>query len=295
MPSNTTVTAGQIAEFENNGVIIVPVFDPDDLQPLKDEITSFIDHYARRALREGKISELHEDKDFAHRMGYLMKEYPELGDTFDICDLRGIEMFRFMAHPKLMAALSPFFDGEITCSSVQHIRIKPPAAFTDHAAAHFNVPWHQDSGVAQPESDASLLVTVWCPLGAATDEMGCMKVIPGVGGHLPHESSDYGTRIRQDLLPETRPVVAECREGELVIMRQFTPHHSTPNRSGQCRWSMDLRYQKTGAPSARPWLPEFVVASESNPASVFTDYEAWRAQWEDRPPKPVHMNAYRIG
>ena len=285
----------QIAEFEQSGIIIIPLFDSQDLQPLKDEISSFVDEYAFRALREGKISDLHEDKDFAHRMGYLMKEYPELSDPFDICNLRGTEMFRFMAHPKLLETLSPLFDGEITCSSVQHIRVKPPIAFTDHGFAHFNVPWHQDSGVAQPESDASLMVTVWCPIGPATDKMGCMRVIPGVDSHLEHESSDYGTRIPQDLLPDTEPVVAECREGDIVIMRQFTPHHSTSNRSGQCRWSMDLRYQKTGTPSARPWLPEFVVASKSDSDTVFTDYESWCAQWEAPPPKPEHLSAHRIG
>ena len=59
----------QITEFEQSGIIIVPLFDSRDLQPLKDEISSFVDEYAFRALREGKISDLHEDKDFAHRMG----------------------------------------------------------------------------------------------------------------------------------------------------------------------------------------------------------------------------------
>lgn len=276
-------------------MLIVPVFDPEDLQPLKDEISGFVDQYARSAQKDGKISELHEDKDFSHRMGYLMKEYPELSDPFDICNLRGIEMFRFMAHPKLLETLSPLFDGEIICSSVQHIRVKPPIAFTDHGYSHFNVPWHQDSGVAQPESDASLMVTVWCPLGPATAEMGCMRVIPGVRSHVVHESSDYGTRVRADLLPEAEPVVAECRDGEIVIMRQFTPHHSTPNRSSRCRWSMDLRYQKTGTPSARPWLPEFVVASKSRPETIFNDYESWCAQWENPPPKPEHLSNHRIG
>ena len=60
------LTAKQIAEFENNGVLIVSIFDPDDLRPLKDEISSFIDQHAHHALHEGKISTLYEEKDFAH-------------------------------------------------------------------------------------------------------------------------------------------------------------------------------------------------------------------------------------
>jgi len=228
-------------------------------------------------------------------MGFLAQEYGEIGRRFDINHLRGQEMFNFMSHPKLLAALAPLFDGEMTCSSVQHLRIKPPAHFTEQQSNFYNVPWHQDSGVAQPESDASLIVTCWCPIGPATEEMGCMRLIPGITEHLIHESSPEGTRIRSDLLPDTAPIIAECEEGDVVIMSQFTPHLSTPNRSDRCRWSMDLRYQKTGTPAARPWLPEFVVASESDQNSIFTDYTAWCDMWENPTPRPKELSNHRIG
>ena len=47
------------------------------------------------------------------------------------------------------------------------------------------------------------------------------------------------------------------------------------------RWSADLRYQKTGTPTGRPFHPEFVVRSRSNPASVLTDHAAWCRMWEE--------------
>ena len=295
MVSPNPLSEQQIAEFRANGFIIARIFEPEDLEPLKAEISRFVDDRARRALAAGEITRLHEDKEFSHRMGYLVRECGALGRKFDISNLRGREMFKFMAHPKLLAALSPLFDGEITCSSVQHLRIKPPSHFSEEHGNFYNVPWHQDSGVAQPESDASLIVTCWCPIGPATEEMGCMRLIPGIKGHLIHESSPEGTRIRSDLMPETEPIVAACEEGEVVVMSQFTPHYSTPNRSDRCRWSMDLRFQKTGTPSARPWLPEFVVASKSDPNSKFADYSAWREMWAHPTKRPKGLSNHRIG
>ena len=285
----------QIAEFKDRGFIIARIFETEDFEPLKEEISAFVDKHAQRASKEGKITQLHEDKGFYHRMAYIMKEHPEIADSFNIKFLRGREMFKFMSHPKLMSALSPLFDGEITCSSIQHLRIKPPSHFTQHRSNFFNAPWHQDSGVSQPESDGALIVTCWCPIGAATEEMGCMRLFPGIKKHLIHESSTIGTTVRSDLLPGTEPYIAECQEGEIVIMSQFIPHHSTPNRSDVCRWSMDLRFQKTGTPSARPWLPEFVVGSESEPDSVFNDYEAWCDLWENQAPIPEGLSGHRIG
>ena len=240
------LTSHQIDEFTRNGFIIAKVFEPEDLQPVREEIAQFVDQRARKAADEGALTNLHEDKDFYHRMGYLANEYPKIINAFDICNLRGREMFNFMAHPKLMDTLSPLFDGEISCSSVQHLRIKPPNKFLPNSGGFFNVPWHLDSGVAQPESDESLIVTCWCPLGIATEEMGCMQLIPrGERSHLIHESSTYGTQIRPDLMPDTPQVAGECEEGEVVIMNQFIPHSSTPNLSDRCRWTMDMRYQKT--------------------------------------------------
>jgi hypothetical protein len=64
-------------------------------------------------------------------------------------------------------------------------------------------------------------------------------------------------------------------------MHKEIPHRSTPNRTDTVRWSIDLRYQKTGTPTGRPFHPEFVVRSRANPASVLTDHAAWRRMWEE--------------
>jgi hypothetical protein len=42
---------------------------------------------------------------------------------------------------------------------------------------------------------------------------------------------------------------------------------------------MDLRYQQTGTPSARPSQPDVAVRSRSNPSSVLSDYDEWCRLW----------------
>ena len=42
---------------------------------------------------------------------------------------------------------------------------------------------------------------------------------------------------------------------------------------------MDLRYQKTGTPTGRPYNPDFIARSRANPDSVLQDYDEWCRQW----------------
>jgi hypothetical protein len=42
---------------------------------------------------------------------------------------------------------------------------------------------------------------------------------------------------------------------------------------------MDLRYQKTGTPTGRPFHPDFVVRSRTDPDSVLTDWAEWDRLW----------------
>jgi hypothetical protein len=196
-------------------------------------------------------------------------------------------------HPRLLDALEAVLGPEISCNPIQHLRAKPPSRLSA-GNGFFDVPWHQDSGVTLPEADRSPIFTCWIPIGRATNDMGCLRVLPGVHqrGHLPHVSSDYGTCIRPDALPQVEPVILECEAGDVVVMSQFTPHHSTPNRSDVCRWSLDMRYHVTGAPSGRPWYPEFVVRSRAHPERILSDYTVWDALWrralEENPDKYSH-------
>ena len=68
-------------------------------------------------------------------------------------------------------------------------------------------------------------------------------------------------------------------KGDVLLMHKAVPHRSTLNHTDTVRWSMDLRFQRTGTPSGRPHQPDFAVRSPSNPDSVLTDYDQWCQLW----------------
>jgi hypothetical protein len=107
-----------------------------------------------------------------------------------------------------------------------------------------------------------------------------MELIPGVHktGYLEHVNLG-GTTINPDLLPKTPPVCAQCPEGGAIFMTKLTPHRGLPNLSDRVRWTIDLRYQKTGTPTGRPYNPDSPVRSKENPASITHDYEGWCRRW----------------
>lgn len=269
----------QIDSFHRDGFVKVRVFEPAELQPVKDELARVIDERAAELHAAGKLKRLYADEPFETRMGLLMADCPEINDGFDIDSILSQPLFDHIRHPAMLDVLEQLIGGEISLNPIHHVRVKPPArSEADEQASYFNVPWHQDSGVTTEDSDASPILTCWRPLGRASDEMGCMRLIPGVhrDGHLPHVA---GPQIDPARLPAVEPVPVPCEAGEVVIMTQFVPHHSTPNRSDICRWSMDLRYQRTGTPSGRAWLPSTVLRSRRDPSSEVHDAAIWAESW----------------
>ena len=42
---------------------------------------------------------------------------------------------------------------------------------------------------------------------------------------------------------------------------------------------MDLRFQRSGTPTGRPWGPEFVVRSGADPPRVQSNFDEWATAW----------------
>ncbi len=290
------LTMEQITEFNTRGVIIVrEALTPDDLQPVIDELSSWIDARARTLHEEGEMADLHEDAPFATRYGLLFKQCPEIGRGMDIMHYRGRAMFEFLHNENLLDLLESLLGPELTCNPIQHLRAKPPQAYENREGPSFhNAPWHQDAGVMMSEAEGSDVVTCWLPLAEATVETGCMEVLPGLveTGYLRHLAAG-GTTIAPEAMPQVEPIPLECKRGDVVLMSRFTPHRSTPNYSDQCRWSLDLRYQPTGQPTGRTGHPDFVVRSRRDPSSELTAYEEWCRLWIDAFENPRGVVAHR--
>ena len=91
-----------------------------------------------------------------------------------------------------------------------------------------------------------------------------------------------GERMLDD--EDTRPVRHRAlgiqREGDVIFLHKLTPHCSEPNRTNRIRWSMDLRYQRTGTHSGRACYPSFVARSRSQPSAELLDWRVWKKSWQ---------------
>ena len=71
------------------------------------------------------------------------------------------------------------------------------------------------------------------------------------------------------------------KAGDALFFHKKMMHSSLPNTTDGIRWSFDLRYNVTGQPTGRAWLPGFVARSRSNPDSELRDPVKWAQLWLD--------------
>jgi ectoine hydroxylase-related dioxygenase (phytanoyl-CoA dioxygenase family) len=290
------LTQEQVARFREEGVLVAEgILTESDLASLIQAYADWIDRRARALHAEGKIANLHEGEPFDRRYALLYAQSPDIAKGMDLMEARLPEAFAFMRNDNLLNAVESITGPEITCSPIQHIRAKPPAALSGEGAGFYNVPWHQDAGVTWEEAENSDIVTCWIPLVDATVENGCMEVMPGAwkSGYREHQA-EGGTTIRPDLLPDTTPRPVPVRKSGVIFMHRHTPHRSTPNFSDVVRWSVDLRYQPAGTPTGRPFHPDFVARSRKDPRSVLTDPAEWSRAWAEALENAKGIQAHRV-
>ena len=92
-------------------------------------------------------------------------------------------VFDMLTYPPLLDAIESLIGSEIYSNPVQHVRIKPQQteviANTSKSSLVRQTGWHQDLGVTREEADDSEILTVWIAITDATEENGCLSLIPG--------------------------------------------------------------------------------------------------------------------
>ena len=273
----------QVAQFAEDGYLLLRGALTDaDLDPIIAEYEEYIGLRAEELLAAGDISALYADEPFDRRLISICREDDAIYKELDIMRLRGRASFEFLRNDRLLDLVESLVGPEITCSPIQHTRAKLPAGLTPGGSDPHVAPWHQDAGVTWEEADPHFILTVWLPLGAATPENGCLQILPrahrnGLVQH--HIKQGLGTVIIDEEMPQTAQLTLPMDKGDVLLMDKQTPHRSTSNNADMVRWSMDLRYQQTGTPTGRPFHPDFVARSRSNPASELRDYDEWCRRW----------------
>lgn len=295
------LSAAQLEQFDREGYLVVEnVLDPvQDIQPLFAEYTKVLDGIVDGLIAEGVLTSRYDDLPFTDRLIQVCMEskrvfsshfdisLPQKGVKYDSPIHVGPAVFRLLTSPHLLDVVESVVGPDIYSNPVQHIRTKlPPKVFANGAAKNglvSKVEWHQDNGVVLPEADEATILTVWLPLTDATEQNGCMQVIPrshrdGLKDHCPADQ----LRIPDVLLPLERATPVPMKAGSALLMNQQTIHSSMDNvTEDQVRISFDLRYQPVGQPTGRPRFPGFVARSASHPEQVLDDPKAWATLWLD--------------
>jgi len=288
------LTANQITEFNENGVIVIPdVLNADLLDRIRQEYAGLLDGLYADWQRQGLVPPA-DGLDFYEK---LLVSYRAKCDWFQPMDISlpgdtirddtpfhfGPAVFDMITHGPLLDVVEALIGPEITSNPIQHVRLKPPAINlrdTENRAHIMATDWHQDRAVAHEDGDQTQMVTVWLAISDATLENGCLQAIKGKPRMYPHCTKKQ-TAIADGFLDLDQAVPLPVPAGGAVIFHPLTPHASLNNVSDRFRWSFDIRYNVTGQPTGRAHFPSFVARSRAHPERVLTDWRDWRDLWVD--------------
>jgi len=226
MQHDHSFTDEQVDQYRNEGFIVVPrLFDARDLARVDSTIQQMTD----QALAGGDFSK-------------VLELEPELVEgkrvprrVFNPYDQH--ETFRALAHdPRLLDRIESLIGGDF---NLQHSKLNMKPAKVGSA-----VEWHQDMAYFPHTNDD--LVTTLVYLDDATEENGCLQVLPRHHTHyFNHASPDgrFAGMITEDLGEFGKPRSLAAPAGSVIFMHCITPHASLPNRSVRARRTLIYEYR----------------------------------------------------
>ena len=123
-------------------VLLKSLFDPDDLQPLINELDTEIDRIAQVYHADGLTKSLYADEGFDTRFMRIVDDaeqaYREMVDS----KFLGPEVFNLLSHPAFLDIVEDIVGPEVHCQGRHRLRPKLP----NFGVADFR--WHEDTEYA---------------------------------------------------------------------------------------------------------------------------------------------------
>ena len=226
MKQENSFTDDQIGQYHNEGFIVVErLFDDGDMARVDATVRQMTD----QALSGGdhsKVLELEPEPVDGERVPRRI---------FSPYDQH--ETFRDLAHdPRMLDRIESLIGGHF---NLQHSKLNMKPAKVGSA-----VEWHQDMAYFPHTNDD--LVTALVYLDDATEENGCLQVLPRHHTHyFDHAGADgrFAGMITEDLEPFGKPRSLPAPAGSAIFMHCITPHASLPNRSSRPRRTLIYEYR----------------------------------------------------
>ena len=270
-------------QFDRDGYLLLrDVLPREALSGVIRAIENAVDRRAKNLLREGTITNLHENEPFQLRWQRIVADMGNR-QTRRSWDDEVIDesVFDLMRHPAVLDVVESLIGPEITATGMIAVRPKVPGD------KRTTVLWHQDSQYLGTESQSQTILTVWLPLVRSDERNGCMQVIPGSNhwGLQAFDKDEEANVLRPLEDPEQRGHAQTCEmeAGDLLVFNNLTYHRSIENHSDHTRWSIDLRYcsPETTFVGASRYIPGFLARSRSRQAESWETWQAKVLQWQE--------------
>ncbi len=267
-----SLSQDQRAFYHHEGYLVLPrLLDDADLAPARGAMREKVEEIANDLFATARVSEKFTDAPFDTRLALLFEnlkdqDFLKYGRSWRE---RRPGYFHLMANPKILDVVESLIGGEIFSNPVYNTRPKVPGV------AAGAVPWHQDKSY-WPDANVNPVITVWIPLVDATLENGCLHIWPRTHTSrvLPwHSETITGTgytEIDAEHLKQIEAIALPLETGGAILFNDRCIHMSTPNRSKQVRWSVDLRYQPTDQDPMPGYGAGFLARSYRHPDQVAT-------------------------
>ncbi len=278
MGNRGTLTREQVIFYYKEGYLVLPqLLDENDMAGVIASMEKHVDDIADDLFARGVINDKLEKRPFESRLAELFKgkedaEFLRYGRGWRD---RHTGYFDLMSNPKILNVVEPFIGSEIFSNPVYNTRPKVPVV------AAGEVPWHQDKSY-WPNADVNPVIAVWIALVDATEDNGCLHILPRshlnevLSYHRESYNSTRYTEIDQEHLKDCQSLPLPLNAGGAILFNDQCIHMSTPNRSKNVRWSIDLRYQPTDQDPMTEHGVGFLARSRKYPERVAT-LEDWLA------------------
>ena len=257
MPSRRPLSDSEVEAFREEG-FVTPRFrlDADLLERLRGSVETLIDN--NPDVRPEQL------------VGAHIKNSDDTG-------VRGQDdLLEFAQHPDLLDVAEQIVGPDIIFWGSQ-VFSKPPG---DGMA----IPWHQD-GQYWPMRPLAT-VTVWIALDPATEENGCLRVVPRThrSGLMQHVSTDEaGLALNQGLdedeFDDSGAVDILLEPGQISLHDSMLVHGSNANRSSKRRCGYAIRYMPATSHFDRAIPPTRIA---NNQVIDFSQRPIWLVRGQDR-------------
>lgn len=266
MSRDGTLTGAQIAEFQRDGVLIVPGFYDleDDIVPIQHGIHRLIGQVMKRHGIEDKRPPFSPETFDDGYQPLIARNRAYGSEIYDA--VKQIPAFiRLLGDTKHEHVFKALRAGAIPgiAAGGYGVRIDNPNE------ERYRAEWHQEYPSQMRSIDG---LVFWSPLLQLTQELGPVQFCRSshAAGPLPvltkdagRKSGAYAVRLKDEaqLLARYEKIAPLTSPGDLVVVDFLTLHASGFNTSHRSRWSLQFRYFNFDDPTglAHGWKGSFAA------------------------------------